>query len=181
MTRIHHDLGRVDRKRRACHVRDHRPAEATALERQRQRADRPLCRAACRRPPGVGSRRHRAAAGARHVSRRTRVSAEGRASPETRSCAHRANRLPRWSRHSRLRHVGRTRPHPRPRRSRAAGLARLPSYRRRRTLPHELGCAGQRGRRYFGPLPRRSVIGRALPVWTDEAGDGRFVWRADTR
>jgi len=35
--------------------------------------------------------------------------------------------------------------------------------------------------RYFGPLPRRSVIGRALPVWTDEAGDGRFTWRADTR
>ena len=35
--------------------------------------------------------------------------------------------------------------------------------------------------RYFGPLPRSSVIGRALPVWTDEAGDGRFEWRADTR
>jgi conjugative transfer signal peptidase TraF len=34
--------------------------------------------------------------------------------------------------------------------------------------------------RYFGPLPRHSVIGRALPVWTDEAGDGRFEWRADT-
>ena len=35
--------------------------------------------------------------------------------------------------------------------------------------------------RYFGPFPRSSVIGRALPVWTDEAGDGRFEWRADTR
>ena len=35
--------------------------------------------------------------------------------------------------------------------------------------------------RYFGPLPRGSVIGRALPVFTDEAGDGRFVWRASTR
>ena len=35
--------------------------------------------------------------------------------------------------------------------------------------------------RYFGPLPRGYVIGRALPVWTDEAGDGRFVWRAATR
>lgn len=35
--------------------------------------------------------------------------------------------------------------------------------------------------RYFGPLPRRFVIGRALPVWTDEAGDGRFQWRAPTR
>ena len=35
--------------------------------------------------------------------------------------------------------------------------------------------------RYFGPFPRGSVLGRALPVWTDEAGDGRFQWRADTR
>jgi conjugative transfer signal peptidase TraF len=35
--------------------------------------------------------------------------------------------------------------------------------------------------RYFGPVPRGFVIGRALPVWTDEAGDGRFVWRATTR
>ena len=35
--------------------------------------------------------------------------------------------------------------------------------------------------RYFGPFPRRFVIGRALPVWTDEAGDGRFEWRAATR
>lgn len=35
--------------------------------------------------------------------------------------------------------------------------------------------------RYFGPFPRSSVIGRALPVWTDEAGDGRFQWWAATR
>lgn len=35
--------------------------------------------------------------------------------------------------------------------------------------------------RYFGPFPRSLVIGRALPVWTDETGDGRFEWRADTR
>ena len=35
--------------------------------------------------------------------------------------------------------------------------------------------------RYFGPFPRASVIGRALPVWTDAAGDGRFQWRAATR
>jgi len=35
--------------------------------------------------------------------------------------------------------------------------------------------------RYFGPFPRGSVIGRALPVFTDEAGDGRFQWRAATR
>jgi conjugative transfer signal peptidase TraF len=32
--------------------------------------------------------------------------------------------------------------------------------------------------RYFGPIPASSVIGRALPLWTDEGGDGRFVWRA---
>jgi conjugative transfer signal peptidase TraF len=35
--------------------------------------------------------------------------------------------------------------------------------------------------RYLGPFPRASVIGRALPVWTDEAGDGRFQWWAATR
>lgn len=35
--------------------------------------------------------------------------------------------------------------------------------------------------RYFGPLPASSVIGRAIPVYTDEDGDGRFVWRAPTR
>lgn len=34
--------------------------------------------------------------------------------------------------------------------------------------------------RYFGPLPASSVIGRALPLWTDEEGDGRFKWRAPT-
>ena len=30
--------------------------------------------------------------------------------------------------------------------------------------------------RYFGPLKIDTVIGRAMPVWTDEAGDGRHVW-----
>ena len=32
--------------------------------------------------------------------------------------------------------------------------------------------------RYFGPLKIDTVIGRAMPVWTDEAGDGRHVWFA---
>jgi conjugative transfer signal peptidase TraF len=32
--------------------------------------------------------------------------------------------------------------------------------------------------RYFGPLPVTSIVARAVPLWTDEAGDGRFVWRA---
>ncbi|MBS1101713.1 S26 family signal peptidase [Gluconobacter sp. Dm-62] len=31
--------------------------------------------------------------------------------------------------------------------------------------------------RYFGPLPRAAVIGRATPLYTDERGDGHFVWR----
>jgi len=35
--------------------------------------------------------------------------------------------------------------------------------------------------RYFGPLPVSSIFGRAAPVWTDEGGDGRFVWRAAER
>jgi len=34
--------------------------------------------------------------------------------------------------------------------------------------------------RYFGPIPSSSVIGRAVPLWTDEGGDGRFQWRAQT-
>lgn len=34
--------------------------------------------------------------------------------------------------------------------------------------------------RYFGPLPAAAVIGRAIPLFTDEGGDGRFVWRAQT-
>ena len=32
--------------------------------------------------------------------------------------------------------------------------------------------------RYFGPFPITSIIARAVPLLTDEAGDGRFVWRA---
>lgn len=35
--------------------------------------------------------------------------------------------------------------------------------------------------RYFGPIPVSAVIGRATPIYTDEAGDGRFVWRAAKR
>ena len=34
--------------------------------------------------------------------------------------------------------------------------------------------------RYFGPFPITSIIARAVPLWTDEAGDGHFVWRAVT-
>ncbi|HWW49805.1 MAG TPA: S26 family signal peptidase [Xanthobacteraceae bacterium] len=35
--------------------------------------------------------------------------------------------------------------------------------------------------RYFGPLPASAVIGRATPLYTNEDGDSRFVWRAPTR
>ena len=34
--------------------------------------------------------------------------------------------------------------------------------------------------RYFGALPAREIIGKATPLYTDEASDGRFVWRAAT-
>lgn len=34
--------------------------------------------------------------------------------------------------------------------------------------------------RYFGPLPVHTIIGKATPLYTDEDGDGRFVWRALT-
>ncbi|MDB5725447.1 MAG: conjugation peptidase TraF [Novosphingobium sp.] len=30
--------------------------------------------------------------------------------------------------------------------------------------------------RYFGPLPVTSIVARALPLWTDADGDGRFQW-----
>lgn len=32
--------------------------------------------------------------------------------------------------------------------------------------------------RYFGPLPRAAVVGQAIPLWTDKADDGRYVWQA---
>lgn len=35
--------------------------------------------------------------------------------------------------------------------------------------------------RYFGMTPIDRVIGRALPLWTDEHGNGRFQWRAHVR
>ena len=35
--------------------------------------------------------------------------------------------------------------------------------------------------RYFGPLATNTIIGRAIPLWTDEDGDGRFQWRAATQ
>lgn len=35
--------------------------------------------------------------------------------------------------------------------------------------------------RYFGPISARGVIGKATPLYTDEDGNGRFVWRAPAR
>jgi conjugative transfer signal peptidase TraF len=35
--------------------------------------------------------------------------------------------------------------------------------------------------RYFGPFPASAVIGRAIPLFTYEDGDGRLVWRAPER
>ena len=32
--------------------------------------------------------------------------------------------------------------------------------------------------RYFGPTPARTIIGRATPIYTNEAANGQFVWRA---
>lgn len=34
--------------------------------------------------------------------------------------------------------------------------------------------------RYFGPIPTSSIIGSAVPLWTDEDGTGRYRWRAST-
>jgi len=35
--------------------------------------------------------------------------------------------------------------------------------------------------RYFGPTSINRIIGRAVPLWSDEVGDGRFTWHAATR
>lgn len=35
--------------------------------------------------------------------------------------------------------------------------------------------------RYFGLISADQIIGRAIPLWTDESNDGRFEWRAPTR
>ncbi|RAZ72430.1 S26 family signal peptidase [Mesorhizobium atlanticum] len=35
--------------------------------------------------------------------------------------------------------------------------------------------------RYFGLVSTDHIIGRAVPLWTDEQGDGRFHWRAAAR
>lgn len=32
--------------------------------------------------------------------------------------------------------------------------------------------------RYFGPVSTNQIVGRAVPLWTDEDGSGRFEWRA---
>jgi conjugative transfer signal peptidase TraF len=32
--------------------------------------------------------------------------------------------------------------------------------------------------RYFGPFPASSIIGAALPLWTDARGDGHYTWLA---
>lgn len=63
-----------------------------------------------------------------------------------------------------------------------------------RTLPDWQGCQtisqneifvmnlsapGSFDGRYFGPIKRDRIIGRAVPVWTDEAGDGDHAWLAE--
>jgi conjugative transfer signal peptidase TraF len=35
--------------------------------------------------------------------------------------------------------------------------------------------------RYFGLASTDQIIGHAVPLWTDEDGNGRFQWRAPTR
>ena len=35
--------------------------------------------------------------------------------------------------------------------------------------------------RYFGLTSTDQIIGHAVPLWTDEDGNGRFEWRAPTR
>lgn len=30
--------------------------------------------------------------------------------------------------------------------------------------------------RYFGPFDKADIVGRAVPIWTDDTGDGRYIW-----
>jgi conjugative transfer signal peptidase TraF len=77
----------------------------------------------------------------------------------------------------------------------AMGEARWRADRRGRELPVWQGCRtlgaseiflmnwdvrDSLDGRYFGPIPKNSIIGRALPLWTDEGDDGRYLWRAPT-
>ena len=72
------------------------------------------------------------------------------------------------------------------------GLAKLHDHLGRR-LPVWQGChhlrhdqvflmnpavEGSLDGRYFGPFPAATIIATAHPVWTDETGDGHFVWHA---
>jgi conjugative transfer signal peptidase TraF len=43
-----------------------------------------------------------------------------------------------------------------------------------------LSAPGSFDGRYFGPIKRDQIIGRAVPVWTDEAGGGKHIWLAET-
>ena len=60
----------------------------------------------------------------------------------------------------------------------------LPAWQGCRTIAaHEIFAMNLRARdsfdgRYFGPLARDRVVGRARPLWTDEDGDGAHVWFA---
>ncbi|WP_430414042.1 S26 family signal peptidase [Parasphingorhabdus sp.] len=62
---------------------------------------------------------------------------------------------------------------------------------RDRELPYWLGCLTLNDHqiflmnthvpdsfdgRYFGPFERSTIVGRARPMWTDDTGNGRFVW-----
>ena len=30
--------------------------------------------------------------------------------------------------------------------------------------------------RYFGPFDKADIVCRAVPIWTDDTGDGRYIW-----
>ncbi len=62
-----------------------------------------------------------------------------------------------------------------------AELARLPRPRGERNLCHELGCPRQPRWPLLRTDPHQLHRRRALPLWTDEGGDGRYQWRAPTR
>ena len=156
--RIHRDLRRGARRRAVGAVSSRAQAD---LERQRQRADRPLRRASCGRAACQRAAGGHAAGAARHVSRRAPLPAEGRAAAEARPCPSRPDRLPVGPHdHRRWRRDGR-RARPRSSEPSAARLAGLPRRCRRRCLPHEPAVRGLPRRPVFRPASyhRRSSAG----------------------
>ena len=156
------------------------PAPRPDLERHGEHADRALCAPAGRTAPRARACRCARARTDRQLPGRWRLPAEGRAAAEACDGAAWADRVPRGDAIT-VDHIAvgaaRERDHlgrPLPRWNGCHTLSPSEVFLMNPTVPDSLDG------RYFGPLPTTAIVARAVPLWTDEAGDGRFVWRART-